>query len=133
MTKESIFRDLWNIYIKELESFLGIFDEEDEKLAMNVNIAITDLKKTAGNRTSAKRCLKRYIKENQMKVGPEHTERLAIFNKMKETCNDALVVLDNLTNLHKHKNMLRIATRMFNEATAVKPQVDEDQVEFLTF
>ena len=67
-----------------------------------------------------------------MKVGPEQTETLAIFNKMKETCNNALVVLDNLKNLHKHKNVLRTATRMFNEATAAKPQVDKDQVDFLT-
>ena len=34
--------------------------------------------------------------------------------------------------MHKHKNSLRIATRIFNEATAVKPQVAENQVEYLT-
>ena len=46
--------------------------------------------------------------------------------------NDALVVLDNLKDLHKNKNVLRTATRMFNEAMAAKPQVDEDQVDFIT-
>ena len=59
-TKESIFRELWNIYIKTMESFLGVFDEEEEKLATNVNIAIADPIKTAGIRTSARRYLERY-------------------------------------------------------------------------
>ena len=68
-TKESIFRDMWNTYIKGLESFLTIFEEDDDKLAKNVNIAINDLIRTAHNRTAARRCLERYIKENQMRVG----------------------------------------------------------------
>ena len=67
-----------------------------------------------------------------MNVGPEQTETLAIFNQMMEACKEALVVLDNIKNMHTHKNALRIATRMFNKATAVKPQVAENQVEFLT-
>ena len=70
-TKESIFRELWNIYIKTMESFLEAFDEEEERFATNVNIAIADLIKTASIRTAARRYLERYIKENQMKVGPE--------------------------------------------------------------
>ena len=60
-TKESIFRDMWNTYIKGLESFLNIYDEDDDKLAKNVNIAINDLIRTAHNRMGTKRCLKRYI------------------------------------------------------------------------
>ena len=56
-----------------------------------------------------------------MKVGPGKNESMAIFNHMMETCKEALAVLDNLRDMHKHKNSLRVATRMFNKATAMKP------------
>ena len=66
-----------------------------------------------------------------MKVGPEQTESLAIFNSMMKTCREVLTILDILENVHKHKKSLRVATRMLNEATMMKPRVTESKVEFL--
>ena len=113
-----------------MESFLNTFDEEEERFATIVNMAITDLVENAAVRTSARSLLDRYIVENKMKVGPEQTESLAIFNSMMETYKEVLTILDVLKDVHKHKKSLRVATRMLNEATSMKPRVTESEVEF---
>ena len=114
-----------------MESFLDQFDGDEGRFAKLVNDAITDLAQNATLRTSARSHLERYIEEHHMKIGPEPTESIAIFKNMMETCREALTILDILENVHKHKKSLRVATRMLNEATKTKPQVTENEVEFL--
>ena len=103
-TKETIFRDMWHNYNEGLDAFLNIYEEDDDRLAKVVNIAIKELISTAHNRTAARRNLERYIQENQWQVGPSQSETLAIFNKMKETLASAFAVLNNLKKIHKIKN-----------------------------
>ena len=130
-TKETIFRGMWHNYIEGLDAFLNIYDEDDDKLAKVVNIAINELISNAHNRTAARQNFERYVQENQWQIGPSQSETLVIFSKMKETLADAFAVLNNLKKLHKMKNELRTAMRMINDMTFSKPQVDENQVDLI--
>ena len=98
---------------------------------MITNEAIEELISTAHSRSAAKHNLKRYIQENQWQVGPDRSETLGIFNRMRDTLADAYVVLDNLKRLHKTKTILRTAMGMFNHVTSLRPQADEDQASLL--
>ena len=59
-----------------------------------------------------------------MKIGPDKTETLDIFNYMRNILSDASVVLDNLKRLHEAKTDLKTSIKMFKTATSPKPQAD---------
>ena len=64
-------------------------------------------------------------------IGPDSTESRAVFELMMDNCRKALTTLNILENMHEHKRSLRIATRILDETTRMKPHVTGSELEFL--